>query len=271
LITEYTYLKLVDPLAYHIRVVDVATVKGKSKEVTIYEVFDADPPENVILKEKTRDDFESGFILYHCEEFYDARPYFEKVLQANSNDKVAQIYLDNCQIILDIIMQEPPKIFIVDDMLDSIYGLKKFLTVHGCRVSVTTDAEMALELIEKENPDLILLDVIMPNIDGFELCEQIKETPNLQEIPIIFMTALSEPMEKVKGFDVGAVDYITKPIEYKELLARVKTHINIHRLQQFQLKNLELEINNAALKKKINRLINNRLAARQSKNGTCWF
>jgi len=271
LITEYTHLKLVDPLAYHIRVVDVTTVKGKSEEITIYEVFDAESPESVILKEKTRDDFESGFILYHCEEFYDARPYFEKVLQANSNDKVAQIYLDNCQIILDIIMQEPPKIFIVDDMPDNIYGLEKFLTVHGCRVSMTTDAEMALELIEKESPDLILLDVLMPNIDGFELCEQIKEKPNLQEIPIIFMTALSESMDKVKGFEVGAVDYITKPIKFIELLARVKTHINSYRLQKFQLKNLELEINNTALKNKINRLINNTLAVRQGKNGTSWF
>jgi PAS domain S-box-containing protein len=271
LITEYTYLKLLDPLAYHIRVVDTTTVKGKSKEVTIYEVFDAEPPESVILKEKTRDDFEAGFMLYHCEEFYDARSYFEKVLQANSNDKVAQIYLDNCQIILDIIMQEPPKIFIVDDIIGNIYGLEKFLTVHGCRVSMTTDPEMALQLIEKESPDLILLDVIMPNIDGFELCQQIKKKPNLQEIPIIFMTSLSEAMDKVKGFEVGAVDYLTRPIKFIELLARVKTHINIHRLQQFQLKNLELKINNTALKNKIIQLINNTLAVRQGKNGTSWF
>jgi len=271
LITEYTFLQLVDPLAYHIRVVDTTTVKGKSKEVTIYEVFDADPPESVILKEKTRDDFEAGFILYYFEEFYDAQPYFEKVLQVNGNDKLAQIYLDNCQMILDIIMQEPPKILIVDDIPDDTYGLEKLLTVHGCRVLVTKDAKTVLQLIEKEGPHLILLDVMMPDIDGFQLCQQIKEKPNLQEIPIIFMTALSETMDKIKGFDSGAVDYITKPIEYKEVLARVKTQINIYRLQQFKIKSLELEINNAALKNKINQLINNRFVVRQNKNGISWF
>jgi len=271
LITEYTYLKLVDPLAYHIRVVDSTTVKGKSEEITIYEVFDADPPESVILKDKTRDDFEAGFILYHCEEFYDAQPYFEKVLQANGNDKIAQIYLDNCRVILDIIMQEPPKILIIDDFISGVYGLKEFLTVHGCRVLLEKDAETVLELIEKENPHLILLDVRMPNIDGFEVCRRIKENPNLQEIPIIFMTGLSDSVNKIKGFDLGAVDYITKPIEYKEVLARVKTHINIYRLQQFQIKNLKLEINNAALKNKINLWINNTLAVRQNENGTSWF
>lgn len=271
LITEFTYLKLVDPLKYHIRVVDTTTVKGKSEEITIYEVFDAEPPESVILKDKTRDDFEAGFMLYHCEEFYDALPYFEKVLQVNGNDKIAQIYLENCRVILDIIMQEPPKIIIVDDFLSGVYGLKEFLKVHGCRVLVEKDAETALQVIEKESPHLILLDVRMPNIDGFEVCRRIKENPNLQEIPIIFMTALSNSMDKVKGFDLGAVDYITKPIEYKEVLARVKTHINIYRLQKFQIKNLKLEINNAALKNKINQWINNTLAVRQSKNGTGWF
>jgi DNA-binding response OmpR family regulator len=225
----------------------------------------------VILKEKTRDDFEAGFILYHCEEFYDAQPYFEKVLQVNGNDKVAKIYLDNCRVILDIIMLEPPKILIIDDFISGVYGLREFLKIHGCRVLVEKDAETALQVIEKETPHLILLDVRMPNIDGFEVCRRIKANPNLQEIPIIFMTSLSEAMDKVKGFEVGAVDYLTRPIKFIELLARVKTHINIHRLQQFQLKNLELKINNTALKNKIIQLINNTLAVRQSKNGISWF
>jgi len=96
LITEYTYAKLSRPLQYHIRVIDAVKVKGKSQEVTIYEIFDADPPEIIALKEQTLFNFKEGFVLYHCDEFNDARPFFEKVLQVNKNDKVAQIYLKRC-------------------------------------------------------------------------------------------------------------------------------------------------------------------------------
>ncbi len=97
LITEQTHLKLADPLEYHIRVIDVVKVKGKSEEVTIYEVYDADSPATMALKEQTRDDFEEGFVLYHWEEFNDARPFFERVLQVNKNDKAAQFYLKRCK------------------------------------------------------------------------------------------------------------------------------------------------------------------------------
>ncbi|RKZ41668.1 MAG: diguanylate cyclase [Gammaproteobacteria bacterium] len=97
LITEYTYAKLSKPLEYHIRVIDAVKVKGKSQEVTIYEIFDADQPEIITLKEQTLSHFKEGFVLYHCDEFNDARPFFEKVLQVNKNDKVAQIYLKRCE------------------------------------------------------------------------------------------------------------------------------------------------------------------------------
>lgn len=93
LITEQTYLKLDDPLQYHIRVLDVVNVKGKSEEVTVYEIYDAVHLTNIKLKDQTRDDFEEGFVLYHFEEFIDAQPFFERVLKINPNDKAAQIYL----------------------------------------------------------------------------------------------------------------------------------------------------------------------------------
>jgi len=94
LITDQTYLGLKVPLDYHIRVIDAAQVKGKSDPITIYEIFDADPPDIIELKEKTSDDFEVGFVLYHSEENYDALMLFKKVLEVNNNDNAARIYLE---------------------------------------------------------------------------------------------------------------------------------------------------------------------------------
>jgi hypothetical protein len=97
LITEQTYLKLVDPLQYHIRVIDAVKVKGKSEVITVYEIYDAEPPATLALKDSTRNDFEEGFVLYHWELFDDACPFFEKVSAVNENDKAAQIYLKRCE------------------------------------------------------------------------------------------------------------------------------------------------------------------------------
>ncbi|HAI68304.1 MAG TPA: hypothetical protein DCM38_02580 [Gammaproteobacteria bacterium] len=97
LITEQTYLKLTDPWAYQIRVIDAVIPKGKSEEVTIYEIFDADPPESLNLKYETRDNFELGFVLYHSEEVIEAKTLFEQVLAINQHDKAAQVYLKRCE------------------------------------------------------------------------------------------------------------------------------------------------------------------------------
>ncbi len=93
LITEHTYLGLKVALDYHIRLIDAAIVKGKSEPITVYEIFDSDPSDIIELKNKTRDDLEEGFVLYHSEEPNDALVLFEKVLEINSNDKVAKVYL----------------------------------------------------------------------------------------------------------------------------------------------------------------------------------
>ncbi len=93
-----------------------------------------------------------------------------------------------------------------------------------------SDGESCLKLVEAEWPDLILLDVMMPGIDGFETCRRLKANEQTRDIPIIFMTALTETVDKVRGFELGAVDYITKPIEPEEVLARVKTHLTMRKM-----------------------------------------
>lgn len=123
-------------------------------------------------------------------------------------------------------------ILIVDDMPVNIDVLFKYLDEKGFRVFVARDGESALEQVPLAEPDLILLDVVMPGIDGFETCRRLKAEPATGQIPVIFMTALSETVDKVKGFEVGAVDYITKPIQHEEVLARINTHLTLRTLQR---------------------------------------
>jgi len=118
-------------------------------------------------------------------------------------------------------------ILIVDDIPENISTLFHFLDANNFEVLVARDGESALELIEYEQPSLILLDVMMPGIDGFETCKRLKANAKTQDIPIIFMTALSETVDKLKGFKLGAVDYITKPIKQEEVLARINIHLTI--------------------------------------------
>ena len=96
LMTEHTYLKLANPSKYHIRVIDAVKVAGKTEEITVYEIFDAEEPDMIALKDQTLTIFKQGFVLYHCEEFEEAKPFFEQILQVNKNDKAAQAYLSRC-------------------------------------------------------------------------------------------------------------------------------------------------------------------------------
>ncbi|ALG68498.1 sensor histidine kinase [Beggiatoa leptomitoformis] len=136
-------------------------------------------------------------------------------------------------------------LLIVDDVPANVAMLFDFLNEAGFKVLV---AQAGLRAIQKANyakPDLILLDVMMPDINGFEVCRIIKSQEATQDIPIIFMTALTETPNKVKGFEVGAADYITKPIQQEEVLARINTHLKLHRLQkQLQTYASELERRN---------------------------
>lgn len=126
-------------------------------------------------------------------------------------------------------MHESPHLLIVDDVAQNIQILAALLAVDPYRISFAQRGVTALELLEKERFDLILLDVQMPEMNGFEVCQAIKALPHLADIPIIFLTAYAAPQQSVLGFQAGAVDYITKPVEPLELRARVKTHLELKR------------------------------------------
>lgn len=131
-------------------------------------------------------------------------------------------------------------ILIVDDTPDHLRLMVKFLENTGYALLIERDAEHVLEKIERlYTVDLILLDILLPGIDGFDLCRRLKQHEATWDIPVIFMTALHDMPDKLKGFEAGGVDYITKPIELEEVLARVRTHIRMRRLQREFLKQNE--------------------------------
>ncbi|OCQ96943.1 hybrid sensor histidine kinase/response regulator [Nostoc sp. MBR 210] len=121
-------------------------------------------------------------------------------------------------------------ILIVDDNPTNLSVLSQALKSAGFAVRVAEDGESAIELVQHKPPALILLDVQMPGIDGFETCQKLKAVPLTQNIPIIFMTALADTENKVKGFSLGAVDYIPKPFEQAEVIARVRMHLQLKQL-----------------------------------------
>lgn len=140
-------------------------------------------------------------------------------------------------------------ILVVDDNPTNLSVLVDYLEHMNFEVLAAEDGESALELIGYVTPDIILLDVMMPGIDGFETCQRLKSNPKTKEIPVIFMTALANTEDKLKGFQVGAVDYITKPIQHEEMLARLTTHLTIGNLQKVTTaQKIELEANNHRLK-----------------------
>jgi len=235
LITQQTYVKLSDPLHYHVRVIDNVQVKGKSEVVTVYEIFDADPPLQIELKERSLVSFEQGFVIYHTEDYLEAKRFFSKVLAVNAIDRAGEIYLRRCRQHLSMTMPESPKILVVDDTPMNVTLLSHFLTRHKFEALVAEDGETAITVARQRQPHLILLDVMMPGMDGFQTCQELKKDMQTQDIPVIFMTALTDVADKVKGFSVGAVDYITKPFQHEEVLARLNTHIAIRHLHQ-QLK-----------------------------------
>ncbi|MGG6295116.1 sensor histidine kinase [Leptolyngbya sp. AN02str] len=123
-------------------------------------------------------------------------------------------------------------VLIVDDTPTNLEVLSEALNDAGFDVAIATTGDRALKQVERRIPDLILLDVMMPGIDGFETCRRLKANPQFCQIPIIFMTALSDPNSKVQALDLGAVDYIAKPFHEKEVIARVRTHLKLHYLTQ---------------------------------------
>ncbi|MGL5062171.1 MAG: sensor histidine kinase [Microcoleus sp.] len=118
-------------------------------------------------------------------------------------------------------------ILVVDDTPTNLQVLFDLLSEQGYRVAIAKTGETALQRLQAFQPNLILLDVMMPGIDGFETCQRLKANPVTDDIPVMFMTALSDSVDKVKGLNLGAVDYITKPIQHEEVLARIRVHLQL--------------------------------------------
>lgn len=124
------------------------------------------------------------------------------------------------------------KILLVDDIHENLQVLFQILNKQGFEILVAEDGQTGLEIAIDEIPDLILLDIMMPDINGFDVCAKLKASEKTRDIPVIFMTALNDITNKVTGFNLGAVDYITKPIQNEEALARIRTHLTMQKLKK---------------------------------------
>ena len=146
-------------------------------------------------------------------------------------------------------------ILVVDDSPDNLTILANTLANAGHNTLIASSGDSALNQLSHHLPDLILLDVLMPGIDGFETCRRLKAKPDTANIPVIFMTSLSDVENIVKGFEVGGVDYITKPFQQDEMLVRINTHLTIRSLQkQLEVKNTQSNEKNAQLEAALDRV-----------------
>ncbi|MCP4351069.1 MAG: PAS domain S-box protein, partial [Desulfobacterales bacterium] len=125
-----------------------------------------------------------------------------------------------------------PAVQIVDDKAENLKILMKILMEQGCEVRTSINGALAMKSIRMDPPDLILLDIRMPGMDGYEVCEQLKADERTRDIPVIFISALSETVDKIRGFSAGGVDYITKPFQEEEVLARVRVHLSLRNMQR---------------------------------------
>jgi len=150
-------------------------------------------------------------------------------------------------------------LLIVDDIPANISVLFNFLKESGYKVFVSKESQRAIQTAQSILPDLILLDIMMPGLDGFEVCRILKSQPNTCEIPIIFMTALTETVDKIKGFQLGAADYITKPFHQEEVLVRINVHLSLHQLKkELQEQNRQLQ-DEIKIRKQIEESLQNKI------------
>ncbi len=148
--------------------------------------------------------------------------------------------------------QEPEQILLVDDNVTNLQVLHQTLDGRGYKILVAKNGASALAIAEKARPSLILLDIMMPEMDGFEVCRRLKADPALSDIPVIYLSALTDTEDKVKGLELGAVDYIAKPFQPEEVIARVNTHLTISSLKKMLAeKNQELQSANRVLDERV--------------------
>jgi len=155
-------------------------------------------------------------------------------------------------------LPETANIMVVDDTPANLNLLEKMLQDKGYHVLAFPGGKMALNAATKSPPDLILLDINMPEMDGFEVCERLKADAALKEIPVIFISALTETADKVKAFAMGGVDYVNKPFQFEEVNSRVQTHLRLRKLQfELEKHNLHLE---ELVKEKVREISDSQLA-----------
>lgn len=148
-------------------------------------------------------------------------------------------------------------ILIVDDTPANLGVIVDYLEHYGFGIMIARSGESALQKVRYAPPDLILLDVLMPHMDGFEICQRLKTDESTKDIPIIFMTSLTSTEDKVKGFEVGAVDYVTKPLHQEEVLARITTHLRLRDLTlSLQQKNRQLELSSRTERERLFEAVN---------------
>ena len=126
--------------------------------------------------------------------------------------------------------EEAGRILLVDDDATNLDVLRETLAGPSYRLFVARSGEDALKVARRAKPLIILLDVVMPGIDGYETCRRLKDDPETRDAAVIFLSAVSDPKEQVRGLEAGAVDFITKPVQAEEVIARVNTHLRIQRL-----------------------------------------
>lgn len=147
------------------------------------------------------------------------------------------------------------RVLIVDDTLKNIQVLGTILKDEGIQVNAATSAQKAFEMIDKFPPDLILLDVMMPEMNGFEACTILKESDKTKDIPVIFLTARNSPDDVVNGFEAGAIDYVTKPFNSDEMLSRVRTQLKLKQAEKEKLDLLEsVKVANKELQEQKNKI-----------------
>ncbi len=134
--------------------------------------------------------------------------------------------------IADELDQHRDRILIVDDTPANLRLLMQMLSAHGYLVHPATDGETALRFVQSTLPDLILLDIIMPGMNGYEVCERLKASPRTRDIPVIFISSADHELDKMKAFASGGIDYIVRPLQAEEVLARIKTHMSLRNLQK---------------------------------------
>jgi two-component system, sensor histidine kinase and response regulator len=133
-------------------------------------------------------------------------------------------------------MNEDITILVVDDNQENLKVISNFLKEKNYKIALAIDGESTFEVLEGNKIDLVLLDIMMPGLDGFEVCRIMKEKPETKDIPVIFLTARNETEDIVKGFQSGGVDYITKPFRKEELFARVNSHIQLKLVRDYLVK-----------------------------------